>query len=130
MATGATVLSMGVGNSKRQLEVCKRYGTTYLCATPSYALYLSEIAGKNEINVKRDLKLKNIMVSGEPGGSVPSIRKKIESIWDVKVHDFPGQQEALGWSISCEAQTGCHIQEDHFIAEIIDPATKKRVAPG
>ena len=128
--SGAMVISMGVGSSKRLLQTCKRYGVTYMCGTPSYAVHLAEIAEQEGIDLKSDLKVRHMMLSGEPGGSIPSVREKIEDIWDVRVHDFPGQQEALGWSASCEEQTGCHIFEDHLIVEIIDPETKKRVGPG
>ncbi|RLB03779.1 MAG: phenylacetate--CoA ligase [Deltaproteobacteria bacterium] len=128
--TGATLISMGVGNSKRQLITMKRYGTTYFTGTPSYALSLAEAAEKEGIDIKKELKVRNLLLSGEPGSSIPSVREKIENLWGAKVHDFPGQSEALGWSGSCEEQCGCHIIEDHFIVEIVDPETKKRVGPG
>ena len=130
LGTGASVISMGIGNTVRQLEVMKRYGATYLSGTPSYAIHMAEVAKKEGIDIRKDLKVRKLLVSAEPGASIPSVRDKIEDLWDAKVYDFPGQQEALGWSGSCEEQTGCHIVEDHFIVEIIDPETKKRVSPG
>jgi phenylacetate-CoA ligase len=127
---GCAVITMGVGNSERQLQVMQRYGTTFTGMTPSYAFHLAAVAQQMGIDIRRDLRLKRMIVSGEPGASAPAVREKIEALWGAKVYDWPGMQEALGWSGSCEAQTGTHVAEDHFILEVLDPETRRAVGPG
>jgi len=127
---GASVISMGVGSSERQLEVMKRYGVTFLFVTPSYSFHLAEIAAKKGIDVKNDLKVRCLAVGGEPGGSDPNIRRKMEEEWGAKVFDCPGMQESNGWGYACSEQNGVHMNEDHFIWEVLDPETKEPVQPG
>jgi phenylacetate-CoA ligase len=127
---GATVIPFGVGSSQRQLLIMKNFGATLFLSTPSYAMALAEKAKEHGFNIERDFKLRFIGVGAEPGGSIPNVRKRIEELWKVKVHDVGGQSEAQGWYHSCEEQTGCHIIDDHFIIEFIDPDTKKTVGPG
>lgn len=127
---GCSVITTGIGNSEKQLEIMKRFGTTFTGMTPSYAFRLAKVAEELGIDIKKELKLKKMIISGEPGASVPEIRKRIEDVWGAKVYDYPGMQEANGWSGSCEEQSGTHIAEDHFIWEVIDPETKKPVGPG
>jgi phenylacetate-CoA ligase len=108
----------------------KHFGATLFLATPSYAIALAEKANEQGFNITKDFKLRVIGVGAEPGGSIPNVRKRIEDLWKVKVHDVGGQSEAQGWYHSCEEQIGCHIIDDHFIIEFIDPDTKKSVGPG
>ena len=127
---GAAVIPFGVGGSQRQLMTMKLFGATLFLATPSYAMALAEKAHEFGYDLKKDFNLRTIGVGAEPGGSIPSVRKRIEELWGVKVHDVGGQSEAQGWYHSCEEQSGCHIIDDHFIIEVIDPDTKKAVGPG
>ncbi|WP_165820839.1 phenylacetate--CoA ligase family protein [Pueribacillus theae] len=127
---GCSVISMGIGSSDRQLQVMQRYGVTCAFMTPSYAFHLAEFASKKGIHVRKDLNLQYIVLSGEPGGSDPVIRSRIEETWGVKVFDCPGMMEAMGWGYTCKEQKGVHMQEDHFIWEVLDPETKEPVQPG
>lgn len=127
---GCAVITMGVGNSERQLQVMRRYGTTFTGMTPSYAFHLAGVAAQLGIDARRDLQLRSMIISGEPGASVPAVRERIEELWGARVYDWPGMQEALGWSGSCETQTGTHVAEDHFILEVLDPETRRAVGPG
>jgi phenylacetate-CoA ligase len=127
---GCSVITMGVGNSERQLQVMRRYGTTFTGMTPSYAFHLADLAEQLGIDIRQELKLKSMIISGEPGASEPAVRDKIEKLWGAKVFDWPGMQEALGWSGSCETQSGTHVAEDHFILEVLDAKSHRPVGPG
>ncbi len=119
---GASVIPMSGGNSKRQMMLMKDFGTTALCCTPSYALYLAETM--ENMGIKHDeMKLKYGIFGAEPW--TESMRKEIESRFRIRATDIYGLSEIIGPGVSfeCEHQCGMHINEDHFIAEIIDPDT-------
>ncbi len=127
---GATIVPASSGNTKKQIMLMKDYGATVLVCTPSYALYIAEIAKKEGIDIKKDIKLKIGMFGAEPWSN--QMRKKIEETLNIKAYDNYGLSEAMGPGIAaeCEAQNGMHIAEDHFIAEIIDPETGIPVKEG
>ncbi len=120
---GASVIPMSGGNTKKQLMIMKDFGSTVLTCTPSYSLYLAEVAAEEGIDFK-SLKLKVGIFGAEPWSE--EIRNEIEEKLNLKAIDIYGLSEILGpgVGIECiEAQKGLHIWEDHFIPEIINPET-------
>lgn len=126
---GATVIPVSGGNTQRQLQIMQDFGSTVLACTPSYALYLAEAMDEAKIN-RNDLKLRVGVFGAEPW--TENMRREIEAKWKIKAIDIFGLSEVIGPGVSCECnqQNGLHVQEDHFIPEIIDPVTLKPVAPG
>jgi phenylacetate-CoA ligase len=118
---GATVIPASTGNTQRQIQTMVDFGATILCCTPSYAMYLGEEIKKQD-KVK-DLKLKAAICGAEPW--TEEMRKQIEETLNIKEYDVYGLSEIMGPGVSyeCECQKGMHINEDNFIAEIIDPDT-------
>ena len=126
---GATVIPISAGNTKKQLQLMEDLGSTVLACTPSYALYLAETI--EELNIDRDrLKLRVGIFGAEPWSD--SMRKKVEERLNIKAIDIYGLSEIIGPGVAseCEYQDGLHINEDHFIPEIIDPETLEVLPPG
>ncbi len=126
---GATVIPVSSGNTKKQIMIMKDYGTTVLVSTPSYLLYLAETIDEMKIDFK-DLKLRVGMFGGEPWSE--AMRTEIELRLNIIATDNYGLSEVVGPGVSgeCEYKKGMHINEDHFIAEIIDPDTEQILPPG
>jgi phenylacetate-CoA ligase len=120
---GASVIPMSGGNTKKQIMIMQDFGSTVLTCTPSYSLYLAEAAAEEGVDL-RELRLRIGIFGAEPW--TEEIRTEIEAKLNIKAIDIYGLSEILGpgVAIECvEAQKGLHIWEDHFIPEIIDPAT-------
>jgi len=120
---GASVIPVSGGNTKRQIVIMKDFGPTILTATPSYALHLGEVADEMGISF-RDFKFKFGIFGAEPWSE--KMREEIEKKLNLTAVDIYGLSEVIGpgVSIECyEAKNGLHIFEDHFIPEIINPAT-------
>lgn len=119
---GASVIPASGGNTKKQIMLMKDFGTEVLCCTPSYALYMAEVMEEMGIN-KQELKLKYAVLGAEPW--TDSMRAEIERRLGVRTTDIYGLSEIIGPGVAyeCYAQKGMHINEDHFIPEIIDPIT-------
>ncbi|MHB8094492.1 MAG: phenylacetate--CoA ligase family protein [Candidatus Aminicenantales bacterium] len=126
---GASVIPVSGGNTKRQLQIMKDFGTTHLACTPSYALYLAEELEAAGIR-KGDLKLKAGSFGAEPWSE--GMRKEIEERLGIMALDIYGLSEVIGPGVSteCPVQCGLHVQEDHFVPEIIDPETERTLPPG
>ena len=118
---GATVIPTSAGNTSRQIQTMIDFGSTCLCCTPSYAMYLGETI--EEMGVKDQLKLQVGIFGAEPW--TEDMRKEIEDKLNIKAFDIYGLSEIMGPGVSfeCEHQCGMHINEDMFIAEIINPDT-------
>ncbi|MBP5343259.1 phenylacetate--CoA ligase [bacterium] len=125
---GCTVIPASTGNTVRQMNTMVDFGSTVLCSTPSYCMYLAEELEAS--NLKNSLKLKRAVLGAEPWGE--EMRKQIESKLSIKAYDIYGLSEILGPGVSyeCECQHGLHINEDMFIAEIIDPITLEVLPDG
>ena len=125
---GCLTLPMSSGNTERQLQFMEDLGSTIICCTPSYALNLGEAI--KEKGIKDKIKLKAGIFGAEPW--TEEMRHDIEDALGIKAYDIYGLTEISGPGVSfeCEAQAGMHIQEDHFIAEIIDPDTGEVLPEG
>lgn len=126
---GATVVPISGGNTKRQLMLMQDFGTTILCCTPSYALFLSEEAAEDGIDLINS-KLKAGIFGAEPWSE--NMRKEIEKNMGIKALNIYGLSEIMGPGVSmeCECQSGMHVMEDYFIPEIIDPETGEQLPYG
>jgi phenylacetate-CoA ligase len=119
---GATVIPISGGNTKRQLQVMVDFKVTTLACTPSYALFFTETAAEEGIDI-RELPLRAGFFGAEPWSN--NMRKEIEEKMNIKAYDIYGLSEIIGPGVSseCSAQNGLHVWEDHFMVEIIDPGT-------
>ena len=126
---GATVIPISGGNTQKQIQLMQDFGTTVIACTPSYALFLAEVMNENNI-LPETLKLRVGIFGAEPWSE--NMRKEIETKLKLKAIDIYGLSEIVGPGVSCECehQVGMHINEDHFIPEIIDPETLNPVEPG
>ncbi|MBE6759115.1 MAG: phenylacetate--CoA ligase [Ruminococcaceae bacterium] len=125
---GCLTLPMSSGNTDRQLQFMEDLGSTIICCTPSYAAYLAESIHERGLQDKIHLKAG---IFGAEAWS-ENMRRDIEQKLGLKAYDIYGLTEISGPGVSfeCEAQTGMHINEDHFIAEIIDPDTGEVLPEG
>ena len=121
-ARGAMVVPTGGMSSLARLDVIQSTKATAMFCTPSYALHLAEIAAENGI-VTQDCGIKTVVVAGEPGGSIPSTRSRIEKSWNAKVIDHGGASEIGPWGVGDRQGRGLHIIESEFIAEFISVQT-------
>ena len=120
---GCLTLPMSSGNTDRQLQFMTDLGSTILCCTPSYAAYLAESI--HERGIQDQIKLKAGIFGAEAWSE--DMRHDIENKLGIKAYDIYGLTETSGPGVAfeCSEQTGMHINEDHFIAEIIDPETEE-----
>lgn len=121
---GATVIPMSSGNTQRQIIMMKELGATMLCCTPSYATYLAETI--HEMGIKpEELKLKSGYFGAEPW--TEEMRQHLEDLLDFDALDIYGLTEIGGPGVAfeCMEKHGMHINEDHVLAEIIDPVTEE-----
>jgi phenylacetate-CoA ligase len=121
-ALGATVIPISGGNTDRQIMVLKDFGVTVICCTPSYFLHIMERAGEMGIDFK-SLPLRVGVFGAEPW--TEQMRRHIQEASGIRAYDIYGLSEIIGpgVGIECEEQAGLHIFEDHFLMEIVDPAT-------
>lgn len=120
---GAMVIPAGGMSTAARLDLVADTNATVVCCTPTYALRMLEVAAE----LDRDLKANNvskIIVAGEPGGSVPAIRDRIESAWGATVIDHSGATEIGPWGYADSERTGLHVAESHFIAEFLPTESK------
>lgn len=126
---GCLTLPMSSGNTDRQIQFMMDLGATILCCTPSYAAYIGESLAEAGYSPS-DNKLKAGIFGAEPW--TEEMRRSIEKSLGIKAYDIYGLTETSGPGVSfeCEEQTGMHINEDHFYAEIIDPETGEVLPEG
>jgi len=127
---GATVVPMSGGATERQIVLITDFGARVLCATPSYALAIAEVAEQQGVDLRKS-KLRIGLFGAEPWSE--AMRNEIQIRLGLKAVDVYGLSEILGPGVACEceeAQAGLHGWEDHFIFEVIDPDTGKPVPEG
>ena len=126
---GCLTLPMSSGNTERQVQFMTDLGATILCCTPSYAAYIGEYLKEKGISPD-ELSLKAGIFGAEPW--TEEMRRGIEAALGIKAYDIYGLTETTGPGVSfeCSEQTGMHINEDHFLAEIIDPETGEVLPEG
>jgi phenylacetate-CoA ligase len=127
---GSAVIPISGSNTQRQLMLMQDFGTTVLCCTPSFALYVWDVAQQLELDVTK-FPLRVGVFGAEPWSE--AMRRDIEQKWNIKACDIYGLSEIIGPGVSCEcveAQSGLHINDDHFLPEIIDPETGEVLPEG
>jgi phenylacetate-CoA ligase len=126
---GATVIPISGGNTKKQIQLMQDFGSSVICCTPSYALYIAEVMKEMGIDPS-SLKIRVGIFGAEPWSE--SMRKEIEDKLKIKAIDIYGLSEIVGPGVSCECthQVGMHVMEDHFVPEIVDPNTLKPLPAG
>ena len=129
---GCCIIPSSTGNTEKQIMYMKDYGTTLLVATPSYALRIGEVAMQMGLNPKTDLHLKTALVGSELLTDV--MRDQLKKLFgeELMVTSNYGLSELMGPGVSgeCEELNGMHVNEDHFICEVIDPATGEVLPEG
>jgi phenylacetate-CoA ligase len=128
---GATVLPIAAGETERQISLAKEYGTTIITCTPSYAAYMGRYA-KEQLGIDpvKELKWKSGLFGAEAWSE--ELRERIEELLGLEAFDIYGLSEVIGpgVSVECSEHNGLHIQEDHFLPEIINPKTGERIEEG
>ncbi len=126
---GASVIPISGGNTTRQIQLMRDFGSTVLACTPSYALYLAEAISESGIS-RDELKLRVGVFGAEPW--TENMRREIEDKLKIKAIDIFGLSEIIGPGVAseCMEQNGLHINEDHFLPEIINPETLESLPEG
>ena len=126
---GAAVVPASTGNTERQVTLISDFRPDAICCTPSYALSLAEELHKKGLSAE-DISLKVGIFGAEPWSE--AMRREIEESLGLKACDIYGLSEIMGPGVACECECrkGMHVQEDHFIVEVIDPVTGEPVKPG
>src|SRR6266516_5780424 len=126
---GATVVPMSGGSTERQIALILDFGARVLCATPSYALAIAELAEKQGVDLTKST-LDVGLFGAEPWSD--AMRREIEARLGLKAIDIYGLSEIMGPGVACECecQNGLHGWEDHFLFEVVDPETGRRTPEG
>jgi phenylacetate-CoA ligase len=129
---GCLTLASGNMTTEQRVKQIVELGATVVCATPTYALRMGQTAEKMGIDLKKEGKVRRVVVSGEPAGSIPAVKKMIEDMWGGMCGDTAGMTEIGTIMIfECDQQPGGpHIIEDHFIEEVLDPESGRPVGYG
>ena len=126
---GASVIPVSTGNTKRQIQIMQDFGSNCLCCTPSYAMHIAETMQQMGVDPS-SLKLRAGIFGAEPW--TEAMRRRIEEMMHIRAYDIYGMSELMGPGVAyeCSAQDGMHINEDHFIVDVIDPETGEPVPDG
>ena len=128
---GAHAIPAGGMTSGQRLALIAALAPTVMCCTPTYALRLLDVAREAGSEALSDSPVRVIIVAGEPGGSIPATRARIERGWGARVIDHHGLTEVGPISVECLQAPGfLHVNEREFIAEVVDPDTAVPVADG
>lgn len=127
---GNLCIPAGGMSSEARLKLILDHKATFLCCTPTYALRLAEVAEVNGINIAES-DVRAIVVAGEPGGSIPATRRRMEEAWNARVFDHWGMTDIGSLGIeSVEDPASLLMLESECIAEIVHPETHEPVSPG
>ena len=126
---GTLTVPGGGMTSLQRLQALQNVGATVLVCTPSYALHLAEIAREQHIPLHKS-SIRLTFHAGEPGASIPATRKRIEEAWGAETFDHAGMTEMGAYGFTCSAHTGIHVNEEEFIAEILQPHSEQAVTEG
>ena len=126
---GAMVITISSGNTKRQINVLKDFSSTVLACTPSYSMYIAEVAEEMGFDPLEDFKLKIGCFGAEAWSE--EMRTNIEKRWGIVAHEHYGLTEIIGPGVVSECEfKKLHINADHFLPEVIDPKTGETIQPG
>jgi len=128
-AIGALAIPGGGADSVTRLAAMQALGATALVCTPSYALHLAETGRERGVDVAA-LPVRVTVHAGEPGAGIPAVRARIQQSWSARAFDHAGMTEMGAYGYECAAQTGLHVNESEFIAEVLDPVTQAPAPEG
>lgn len=126
---GLTIIPGGGLSSKARLQALLDWGATVICGTPSYLLYLAEMARKNNIDLAES-SIRKMVAAGEPGASILTTKKALDSQWGAECFDDIGSTEISNFGYECIKHRGTHVAEDLFLAEVLDTETLEPLADG
>jgi len=126
---GALVIPGSSGDSRRQIETIRDFGSTVVIGTPSFMAHLAEVAAEMGYDLPSS-KVRSVCVGGEPGGSIPGTRTRIESMWGATMFDCYGALEFQPIAWETAARSGPALAEDFVLAEVLDPQTLEPVPDG
>ncbi|MGL6175003.1 MAG: phenylacetate--CoA ligase family protein [Cellulosilyticaceae bacterium] len=126
---GAAIVPISGGNTKKQIQLIQEFGSSVLTCTPSYALYIGETMKSMGID-PRETKLRVGVFGAEPW--TEEMREQVQSILGIEAMDIYGLSEVMGPGVAfeCQARMGLHINDDHFVPEVIDPNTLEVLPEG
>ncbi len=129
-AVGCAVIPTSSGNTKRQVQIMKDFGTDILACTPSYALYIADTAIELGYDPAKEFKISGVILGAEPASE--NMRQEIRDKLGVQYCDVYGLSEVMGPGVAmeCEVANGLHFAEDHFYPEIVNPDTLEPVPDG
>jgi phenylacetate-CoA ligase len=127
---GTLTIPAGAGNSKRQIQLMRDFGTTTIHVIPSYALHLMSVFEEMAVEPRRDTKLRRAFIGAEPHSE--KMRRKLEEFYGFQAFNSYGLSEMCGPGVAfeCPEQNGMHIWEDHYLVEIVNPQSLKPVPDG
>ena len=126
---GVLIIPGGGQSSEDRIKNILEWKPTVVCGTPTYILFLGDIAQKMGVDLSKT-PVRIVITAGEPGAQVPSTKKQIETTWAAKNYDDVGSTEISNFGFECVAQQGTHVVESMFLAEVVDPVTGKNLGPG
>jgi phenylacetate-CoA ligase len=128
---GALVISGGGQSTAQRIKAIIDYGATVLVCTPTYVLHMAAEARKAGIDLAQQSSIRITIHAGEPGASIPSTKKMIAEAWGAKCYDHPGATEVGAFGFECARQPGgVHVNEQEFVAEVVDPESGQAVKEG
>lgn len=126
---GVLAIPTGGMSTSARLDAIRTTRATAVFCTPSYALRMAEVAAERAIDL-RALNISTLVVAGEPGGSVPATRRRIETAWGARVVDHAGASEIGPWGYASRDDLGLHVNESQLIAELLEPGTSRQAGDG
>lgn len=127
---GALTIPAGAGNSRRQIQLMREFGTTVIHIIPSYALLLTEVFQEMGLDPRADTRLRIAFIGAEP--HTEGMRRRIEEAYGIDAYNSYGLTEMNGPGVAfeCPYKQGMHLWEDNYVLEVIDPSTLERVEEG
>lgn len=126
---GCLVVPGGGMSTLARLELLRATEATVLCCTPSYALHMAEEAAERQLDLA-ELNVRVLILAGEPGGSIPATRHRIEQAWQARVLDHAGATEVGPWGFGDAAERGLHVLESEFVAEFVSVESGRPAGDG
>lgn len=126
---GVLIIPGGGQSSEVRIKNILEWKPTVVGATPTYVLFLGEVARKMGVDLSKT-SVRIVITAGEPGAQVPSTKRQIQTIWGAKAYDDVGSTEISNFGFECVAQQGTHVVESMFLAEVVEPGTDRPLPPG
>jgi phenylacetate-CoA ligase len=126
---GAMAIALGGMESVQRLATLREYEATTLLCTPTYAVHLAKVAEQHDLtDAMRSIQ--RVVCTGEPGASIPSVRRRIQVGWGARCFDHAGLSEVGPFGYPCDVAGGMHLREDEFVAEILHCESGEPVSDG